>query len=115
MRKGGFPSAVKQFGDAGAVSVTMIRISTCDFWATNKGSSRSSTRCPTPSWRRIGSRTSGANSCPGRVPSELGHSGRETRFGRQAFMNTLQELLQLTQHSQISKSGNGLARVRNWD
>jgi hypothetical protein len=34
--EGRVPSAVTQFGDAGAVSVTTIRISTCDFWATNK-------------------------------------------------------------------------------
>jgi len=37
MRKRGFPPQQPNSGTRDAVSVTTIRISTCDFWATNKG------------------------------------------------------------------------------
>jgi hypothetical protein len=40
----GFPPQQRNSGTRDAVSVTTIRISTCDFWATNKHTS----------WRRIG-------------------------------------------------------------
>jgi hypothetical protein len=66
-----------QFGDMDAVSVTTIRISTCDFWATNKGPSTSSTRA-TPSWRRIGSSTSGLLAGGAKMKDESPNPNRRT-------------------------------------
>src|SRR5262245_47246244 len=71
MRKRGFPPQQPNSGTRDAVSVTTIRISTCDFWATNKG--------PHPAHGalhrvggRIGSKPSGDRWCDCRAEISLG-------------------------------------------